>query len=801
MSLFWKEYNIFISSTFKDMDAERDAIKHFVIPRLNRRYRPYCISFYAVDLRFGVNTQNLCEEDSENMVLSACFSKIDSSRPFFIGLLGERYGWIPDNDRLDYIISTLADDKKCLLEDGGGCSVTELEILYGALGGDGNNINRSLFFFRDEDSYRNIPDELKPDYKDICNNALSDTDIIHLTSKLSSLKSKIRDACSRRMLEHHCEDYHLDWDLSKNSYYDMSNFINLVYQRLCLEIDKEIGQCKESISWYDVERETAMYLIHNSQKCVVNDRILNNVIVELQSSSRVAVIGSKGMGKTTLLSQLSLSLSSDPQTIVLLAYPEISPYTDTVENILFYWGIALQSLLGMERLDETILTSKNSYTILYDTFYTLIDKVRATGYKVIAMIDGYEALLTGRDMLWLDDSIPLLVTGEYSIQGFSNITFDKNSVDIDQILTNHENRHNIALPDQVRQSILSRGTLPVDVALFSAMFTNLATVDFKQLRKKRAASEISKLNDYVASVYENTPKSSDRLFVYALNFLLERLGALSLWKAVEYISISEEGLRLSDLAVLLGEDWCELKFFVLMELMGDFFLENPVTKQWKLCNDGFRKAILLRTDRQDELKLLRILDSYDDEDPVKRSLLLRLAVSSHSTDVTRKYLIGFYLGDINNIWYTNESVILLTRASSFLDLLAGVLSELNSEEKVSIVYSLCNVLYMSKRLDIFTACVRQLDYVDVSSLDLKVCYTLAYLYRDTYLVLKYDNDKDEEAFGYIMEKTIDCYYACNNIMPGYKDTVNMYNTMLIEYASYLSARGEYDKAYVVFSKI
>ena len=96
------------------------------------------------------------------------------------------------------------------------------------------------------------------------------------------------------------------------------------------------------------------------------------------------------------------------------------------------------------------------------------------------------------------------------------------------------------------------------------MFTNLATVDFKQLRKKRAASEISKLNDYVASVYENTPKSSDRLFVYALNFLLERLGALSLWKAVEYISISEEGLRLSDLAVLLGEDWCELKFLVLL---------------------------------------------------------------------------------------------------------------------------------------------------------------------------------------------------------------------------------------------
>ena len=105
MSLFWREYNIFISSTFRDMDAERDAIKQFVIPRLNKHYRSRCIRFHAIDLRFGVNTQNLGEEDSENMVLSACFSKIDSSRPFFIGLLGERYGWIPRKERIDYVIS------------------------------------------------------------------------------------------------------------------------------------------------------------------------------------------------------------------------------------------------------------------------------------------------------------------------------------------------------------------------------------------------------------------------------------------------------------------------------------------------------------------------------------------------------------------------------------------------------------------------------------------------------------------------------------------------------------------------
>ena len=65
-------YNIFISSTFRDMDAERDVIKYNVLPLLNERYRKYGVEFRVVDLRFGVNTENMTEEDSENAVLDVC---------------------------------------------------------------------------------------------------------------------------------------------------------------------------------------------------------------------------------------------------------------------------------------------------------------------------------------------------------------------------------------------------------------------------------------------------------------------------------------------------------------------------------------------------------------------------------------------------------------------------------------------------------------------------------------------------------------------------------------------------------
>ena len=102
-----RRYNIFISSTFKDMDAERDAIKYDVISLLNDKYRQYGVEFHAVDMRFVINNENMTEEDSENAVLDVCLSMIDSSRPFFIGLIGNRYGWIPSQKRMDAVLAKL----------------------------------------------------------------------------------------------------------------------------------------------------------------------------------------------------------------------------------------------------------------------------------------------------------------------------------------------------------------------------------------------------------------------------------------------------------------------------------------------------------------------------------------------------------------------------------------------------------------------------------------------------------------------------------------------------------------------
>jgi nephrocystin-3 len=82
---------VFISSTFLDMQAEGDVLVKQVFPELKKRCRERFVEFVEVDLRWGVTE----EQAKRGEVLPICLAQINRCRPYFIGLLGERYGWHP----------------------------------------------------------------------------------------------------------------------------------------------------------------------------------------------------------------------------------------------------------------------------------------------------------------------------------------------------------------------------------------------------------------------------------------------------------------------------------------------------------------------------------------------------------------------------------------------------------------------------------------------------------------------------------------------------------------------------------
>ena len=84
---------VFISSTFRDMHTERDYLVKYVFPELRERCLRKGIHLVDIDLRWGVTEK----EAEEGKALAICLDEIENCRPFFIGILGERYGWTPNN--------------------------------------------------------------------------------------------------------------------------------------------------------------------------------------------------------------------------------------------------------------------------------------------------------------------------------------------------------------------------------------------------------------------------------------------------------------------------------------------------------------------------------------------------------------------------------------------------------------------------------------------------------------------------------------------------------------------------------
>jgi nephrocystin-3 len=123
------EVRVFISSTFEDMQPEREYLIKQVFPDLRRFCRQRGVEFTEVDLRWGVTE----EEARQGKTIRICLQEIDRCRPHFLGILGDRYGWTPSlaDYRKDGELARLYPWIGPEIEQ--GRSVTDLEVQYGVL--------------------------------------------------------------------------------------------------------------------------------------------------------------------------------------------------------------------------------------------------------------------------------------------------------------------------------------------------------------------------------------------------------------------------------------------------------------------------------------------------------------------------------------------------------------------------------------------------------------------------------------------------------------------------------------------
>jgi len=136
-----REIRVFISSTFSDMGSERDYLNKKIFPELRKLCQQRSVVFTEVDLQWGITE----EQAKDGAAIEVCLDEINRCHPYFIGLVGDRYGWAPKDDALLEI--PVRDDelkKQVLAWAENGESVTAMEMMHGVLD---DPIEASLVYF------------------------------------------------------------------------------------------------------------------------------------------------------------------------------------------------------------------------------------------------------------------------------------------------------------------------------------------------------------------------------------------------------------------------------------------------------------------------------------------------------------------------------------------------------------------------------------------------------------------------------------------------------------------------------
>ena len=183
----WKTVKIFVSSTFRDMHGERDLINDLVVPQINEILKRYRVHVIVVDLRWGLTV-----EDTSNAGLGAldhCLREVENCKPYFIQLLGDLYGWCPD----DYRVSKQK-DFEWMQSYPPGFSATHLECIQGLLRFSGKPV-RGFCYQRDPSFLEDIQD---PETRSI----------FEFDYPGDNVKLELRESMRRQLKAHPFVSYH-----------------------------------------------------------------------------------------------------------------------------------------------------------------------------------------------------------------------------------------------------------------------------------------------------------------------------------------------------------------------------------------------------------------------------------------------------------------------------------------------------------------------------------------------------------------------------------------------------------------
>ena len=372
-----RQIRVFISSTFRDMQAERDYLVKFTFPILRRMCEERGVTWSEVDLRWGITE----EQAREGQVLPICLDEIHNCRPYFIGLLGERYGWVPDE-----VDENLIKQQPWLAEHLER-SVTELEILHGVLNHPDQE-QQAFFYFRDPNSIpvrseKEFLEEATPEEIERFGMEVAEKRAQDRREKLLSMKQRIRQsACPVR------EGFMTPQELGDWVLHDLTDVIERLYPK------------GEEPSAHEREQlQQNAYAREKSRLYIGGESYFQELEQAVKDGRSLAIIGRPGSGKTALLAKWVLgSTTENSRQCIISHFCGSSSRSNLLAGMLRY---ILQELKDQCAIEEGI---PEDDTLLRRTLQRWLEKA-SEERKVVLVVDGID-LLENKYGAWELDWLP-----------------------------------------------------------------------------------------------------------------------------------------------------------------------------------------------------------------------------------------------------------------------------------------------------------------------------------------------------------------------------------------------------------
>jgi len=587
------------------MHAERDWLRLHVFPVLEERLRERFHHLETVDLRWGVESASAQEEqDRELVVLTICLREIERSRPFLLGLLGDRYGWRPPSARI-----TEAAREAGLDADVAGKSVTELEILFGVLC-SADQTRRSWFYLRDPLPYDAMPPAVAARYSEA---HAGEPEAADNAQKLRALKARLATALPGRV-----RTYSGRWDPETQSVRGLESWGAQVLEDLWADLQAETSAFLQEAprTWQAQDRWALDEFIEGRVRGFVGRTGITNELIALATSPPAddapwgaCVTAPAGGGKSSLFGHLYRSLQQK-NVLVLGHAAGISVRSTQVDWMLRRWVGELADSLGQ----ANPLTEQAPPDEIDQTFSRLLHRA-AQRRRVVILIDAlnqFEPTTRATYVTWLPRLWPsnarLTATAIPGTQSGALLQrqriFEKPLPPIDRsealdIVRSICTRYHRTLNTRVETALLGKRQEAEAPAFGNPLWLELATEELNLLGAeafdRSDTSGAQGIVNLLVSVVEQMPPDIEELYGWMLDRAEQHFGAAWTRAFVNTIAVSRGGWREADLEklmpVLSGEPWDLLRFATLRRAFRAHIVQRGANAQWDFAHAQMRKSI------------------------------------------------------------------------------------------------------------------------------------------------------------------------------------------------------------------